>query len=279
MRKNRLTKGIAMLLTAALLTGAGVNVQAAAKNVDNQDHISLWVGDSRTVLIYQDLNMKAPNGTAYRNKAYVKGKYLMLKYRDCYAGRGTGYYLIRESIPKVKKVAAKPGRQNIVFASGVNDLYNTQLNPFHRYSGKGKAVTASPEILAEKYWELYKNYFIKEYPEDHFYLMSINPVYTPLYYRGNSVNNNKIVRFNKKLKSLINQSSYKNVSYVNTYKNVFKKQGLIHKKSAYRYAAKYRRMPVRYMKESSCFQLHYSTEVDKQIYQYVNQFIARDAEQ
>ncbi len=278
MRKKGFTKGIAMLLTTALLAGAGVNVQAAAKNVDKNDNISLWVGDSRTVLIYQDLNMKAPNGTAYRNKAYVQGKYLMLKYRDCYAGRGTGYYLVRDGIPKVKKIAGKKGRQNIVFASGVNDIYNTQLNPFRSYS-KGKAVAASPETLAEKYWELYKNYFIKAHPEDHFYLMSINPVYTPLYYRGNSVNNSKIVRFNKRLKTLIKQSPYENVSYVNTYKNVFKKQGLIHKKSAYRYAAKYRRMPVRYMKESSCFQLHYSTEVDKQIYQYVNQFIAKDADQ
>ena len=38
-------------------------------------------GDSRTVLIYQDLDMKAPNGKAYRDKARVSGGYLYLTYR------------------------------------------------------------------------------------------------------------------------------------------------------------------------------------------------------
>lgn len=265
-------------MSAALLSGAATHVQAAPKNIDNNDNISLWVGDSRTVLIYQDMDMRAPNGTAYRKKARVEGKFLMLRYRDCYAGRGTGYYFVKEGIPKVKAVAEKTGCQNIVLASGVNDIYNTQLNPFRSYVGKGRSIAASPETLAVKYWELYKDNFISKYPEDHFYLMSINPVYTPLRYRGNIVTNSKIVKFNKKLRSLIEESSYDNVSYVNTYNQIFKRQGLIHKKSAYRYAAKYRRMPVRYMRESSCFQLHYSTEVDLQIFDYVNQFIEEEKE-
>ena len=68
MNKNWLTRTAAALMAAAVLFGGGMTAQAA-ENVDTQDDISLWVGDSRTVLIYQDLNMKAPNGTAYRNKA------------------------------------------------------------------------------------------------------------------------------------------------------------------------------------------------------------------
>ena len=88
--------------------------------------------------------------------------------------------------------------------------------------------------------------------------------------------NDKVVRFNKKMKSLIAKSSFENVSYVDTYKNIFKKQGLIHKKSAYRYALKYRTTNVRYMRESSSYQLHFSDKVNKMIYNYVNQFIEQD---
>lgn len=275
MRKKLISKVTMALTAAVLLAGANSTVQAAAANIDTNDSISLWVGDSRTVLIYQDLNMKAKNGTAYRNKAKVQGKYLLLKYRDCYAGRGTGYNLVEESIPKVTQVVSKQGRQNVVFASGVNDIYNAQLNPFSVRVG-GKNVPASPEKLAKKYWKLYKKNFIKKYPEDHFYLMSVNPVYCTLWYGGGSVTNSKIVKFNNTLKSLIEKSSYQNVSYIDTYKNIFKKQGLIYKKSAYRYALKYRTTNVRYMRESSSYQLHYSEEVDKQIYQYVNQFIESD---
>ena len=144
-----------MLLAAAMLAGAGTTAQAAAKNIDTRDNISLWVGDSRTVLIYQDLNMKAPGGVSYRSKARVEGKYLMLKYRDCYAGRGTGYSLVEEAIPVVENVVSEPGRQNVVFNSGVNDLYNTELNEFYTRVG-GKRVPASPETLAKQYWKLYK---------------------------------------------------------------------------------------------------------------------------
>ena len=275
MRKNRIIKMTTMLLAAAMLAGAGTTAQAAAKNIDTRDNISLWVGDSRTVLIYQDLNMKAPGGVSYRSKARVEGKYLMLKYRDCYAGRGTGYSLVEEAIPVVENVVSEPGRQNVVFNSGVNDLYNTELNEFYTRVG-GKRVPASPETLAKQYWKLYKKNFIKKYPEDYFYLMSLNPIYKPLHYQGNTATNSMVVRFNKKLKSLIEKSPYENVTYLDTYKNIFKKQGLIHKKSAYRYALKYRRLPIRYMKESSSYQLHYTTEVDEQIYNYVNNFMGND---
>lgn len=263
------------LTVAVLLAGISSSVQASAANVDTKDNISLWVGDSRTVLIYQDLNMKAKNGTAYRDKARVSGGYLYLTYRDCYAARGTGYNFAKKGVAKAAKVASKEGRQNIILSSGVNDLYKTEVNPFSTRVG-GKRVTASPEVLAKKYWELYKKNLIKKYPEDHFYITSLNPVYCPLYYKGNSVTNNKVKRFNKKLKGLIEKSSFTNVSYVDTYKNIFKKQGLIHKKSTYRYALKYRTTNVRYMRESSSYQLHYSEEVNKQIYQYVNQFIEQD---
>ena len=242
--------------------------QVNAKVIDTEDVISLWVGDSRTVLIYQDLNMKSKKGISYRSKARVEGRFLMLKYRDCYAGRGTGYDFVRKGIPKVRKTIRKKGRQNVIFSSGVNDIYNPSVHPF--------SSTISPESLAVKYWELYKNQCIKKYPEDHFYIQSINPIYKPLYYRGHSVTNEKIKRFNKKMKSLIKHSKYKNVRYIDTYKNIFVKEKLITKKKTYRYALKYRKMKVRYMRESSSFQLHYSTKVDKKIYRYVNQFIQYD---
>lgn len=88
MKKSLLTKVMALAMAAVMLFSFNTTSQAAAKkNIDTNDTISLWVGDSRTVLIYQDMNMRAPNGTKYRNKARVEGKYLMLKYRDCYAGR------------------------------------------------------------------------------------------------------------------------------------------------------------------------------------------------
>ena len=45
--------------------------QANTKVIDTNDVISLWVGDSRTVLIYQDLNMKSKKGISYRSKARV----------------------------------------------------------------------------------------------------------------------------------------------------------------------------------------------------------------
>ena len=274
MNKNWLTRTAAALMAAAVLFGGGMTAQAA-ENVDTQDDISLWVGDSRTVLIYQDLNMKAPNGTAYRNKARVSGGYLYLTYRDCYAARGSGYDLVLKADSKIKSVVDKEGRKNVVFSSGLNDLYKTEVNPFSTRVN-GKKVTASPETLAKKYWKLYKKNYIKKYPEDHFYITSMNPVYSALYYRGNSVTNDKVVRFNKKMKSLIAKSSFENVSYVDTYKNIFKKQGLIHKKSAYRYALKYRTTNVRYMRESSSYQLHFSDKVNKMIYNYVNQFIEQD---
>lgn len=269
-----MAKAAATLMAAVILAGSG-SVAQAAENVDTQDNISLWVGDSRTVLIYQDLDMKAPNGKAYRDKARVSGGYLYLTYRDCYAARGSGYDLAVNAMTKAVKVVGKEGRQNVVLSSGLNDLYKTEVNPFSTRV-KGKKVTASPEVLAKKYWKLYKKNLIKKYPEDRFYITSLNPVYCPLYYRGNSVTNDKVIRFNKKLKSLIAKSSFTNVSYVDTYKYIFKKQGLLHKKSAYRYALKYRTTNVRYMRESSSYQLHYSDKVNKMVYNYVNQFIGQD---
>lgn len=274
MKKNAMAKAAATLMAAVILAGSGSAAQAA-ENVDTQDNISLWVGDSRTVLIYQDLDMKAPNGKAYRDKARVSGGYLYLTYRDCYAARGSGYDLAVNAMTKAVKVVGKEGRQNVVLSSGLNDLYKTEVNPFSTRV-KGKKVTASPEVLAKKYWKLYKKNLIKKYPEDRFYITSLNPVYCPLYYRGNSVTNDKVIRFNKKLKSLIAKSSFTNVSYVDTYKYIFKKQGLLHKKSAYRYALKYRTTNVRYMRESSSYQLHYSDKVNKMVYNYVNQFIGQD---
>ena len=102
-------------MAAAVLFGGGMTAQAA-ENVDTQDDISLWVGDSRTVLIYQDLNMKAPNGTAYRNKAKVSGGYLYLTYRDCYAARGSGYDLVLKADSKIKRVVIR--RKLIRFPPG-----------------------------------------------------------------------------------------------------------------------------------------------------------------
>ena len=57
MKKNAMAKAAATLMAAVILAGSG-SVAQAAENVDTQDNISLWVGDSRTVLIYQDLDMK-----------------------------------------------------------------------------------------------------------------------------------------------------------------------------------------------------------------------------
>ena len=258
MKKSLLTKVMALAMAAVMLFSFNTTSQAATKkNIDTNDAISLWVGDSRTVLIYQDMDMRAPNGTKYRNKARVEGKYLMLKYRDCYAGRGTGYNLVRGGRTRIQNVARKAGRQNIVFASGVNDIYNPQVSPFRSYVGGGRVAPASPETLATEYWKLYES-FISKYPEDHFYLLSVNPVYCTLRYRGNTVTNSKVIRFNKTLRKLVKKSGYKNVTYVDTYKNVFQKNGWVHKKSAYRYAIKYRKMNVRYMRESSSYQLRFS---------------------
>ena len=240
MKKKLLTKVAAVAMAAVMLLGSNITSQAATKkNIDTNDAISLWVGDSRTVLIYQDMDMRAPNGTTYRNKARVEGKYLMLKYRDCYAGRGTGYNLVRSGSTRIQNVVRKAGRQNVVFASGVNDIYNPGVSPFRSYVS-GRVAPASPEILATQYWKLYKS-FISKYPEDHFYLLSVNPVYCTLRYRGNTVTNSKVIRFNTTLRKLVRKSGYKNVTYVNTYKNVFQKNGWVHKKSAYRYALKYRK--------------------------------------
>ena len=276
MKKSLLTKVMALAMAAVMLFSFNTTSQAAAKkNIDTNDTISLWVGDSRTVLIYQDMDMRAPNGTKYRNKARVEGKYLMLKYRDCYAGRGTGYNLVRGGRTRIQNVARKAGRQNIVFASGVNDIYNPQVSPFRSYVGGGRVAPASPETLATEYWKLYES-FISKYPEDHFYLLSVNPVYCTLRYRGNTVTNSKVICFNKTLRKLVKKSGYKNVTYVDTYKNVFQKNGWVHKKSAYRYAIKYRKMNVRYMRESSSYQLHYTDSVDKKLFKYVNDFIKND---
>ena len=75
MKKSLLTKVMALAIAAVMLFSFNTTSQAAAKkNIDTNDTISLWVGDSRTVLIYQDMNMRAPNGTKYRNKARVEGK-------------------------------------------------------------------------------------------------------------------------------------------------------------------------------------------------------------
>lgn len=270
---------IKYILFTTLLLLLSVNIfsiDISAKNIDTDDNISLWIGDSRTVLIYQDLNMKSKNGTSYRSKAKIERfnstSYLMLKYRDCYAARGIGYNFIKNSMPKIKSVAKKKECQNIILSPSVNDIYNTRLNSFYYYNNR-KRVPASPEKLAKKYWKLFKKELIKKYKDDHFYILSINPVYRPLKYQGNTVTNEKIVRFNKTMKNLIAKSSFENVSYVDTYKNIFKKQGLIHKKSAYRYALKYRTTNVRYMRESSSYQLHYSDKVNKMLYKYVNDFI------
>lgn len=73
MKKSLLTKVMALAMAAVMLFSFNTTSQAAAKkNIDTNDTISLWVGDSRTVLIYQDMNMRAPNGTKYRNKARVE---------------------------------------------------------------------------------------------------------------------------------------------------------------------------------------------------------------
>ena len=270
-RKHNLFIILIMLLSTCFF-----RIEVSAKNIDTDDNISLWVGDSRTVLIYQDLNMKSKKNVSYRSKAKIERfnsrSFLMLKYRDCYAARGIGYDFIKKSIPKIKSIVKKRDCQNIVLSPSVNDIYNTRLNSFYYY-GNGKRIPASPEKLAKKYWKLFKTELVKKYTDDHFYILSINPVYCPLKYQGNTVTNEKIVRFNKKMKSLIAKSSFENVSYVDTYKNIFKKQGLIHKKSAYRYALKYRTTNVRYMRESSSYQLHFSDKVDKKIYKYVNGFI------
>ena len=101
-------------------------------------------------------------------------------------------------------------------------------------------------------------------------------MYCTLRYRGNTVTNSKVIRFNKTLRKLVKKSGYKNVTYVDTYKNVFQKNGWVHKNSAYRYAIKYRKMNVRYMRESSSYQLHYTDSVDKKLFKYVNDFIKND---
>ena len=178
--KNNLISKVATLLTAAvLLTGTGSAVQASAANIDTNDNISLWVGDSRTVLIYQDLDMRANNGIAYRDKARVSGGYLYLTYRDCYAARGSGYDLAQKGVAKAVKVVSKAGRQNVILSSGLNDLYKTEVNPFSTRV-RGRKVTASPEVFAKKYWKFHKKNLIKKYPEDRFYITSLNPVYCPL---------------------------------------------------------------------------------------------------
>lgn len=115
--------------------------------------------------------------------------------------------------------------------------------------------------------------FIRKYPEDNFYILSLNPIYKPLHYKGNTITNKKIKEFNKQMKKMIRKSNYRNTKFINTYKNIFKKEKIIHEKSACRYALKYRKLNIRHMRESSSFQLHYSSKIDKKIYKYVNQFI------
>ena len=74
MKKSLLTKVMALAMTAVMLFSFNTTSQAAAKkNIDTNATISLWVGDSRTVLIYQDMDMRAANGTKYRDKARVEG--------------------------------------------------------------------------------------------------------------------------------------------------------------------------------------------------------------
>ena len=63
MKKSLLTKVMTLAMAAVMLFSFNMTSQAAAKkNIDTNDTISLWVGDSRTVLIYQDMDMRAPNG-------------------------------------------------------------------------------------------------------------------------------------------------------------------------------------------------------------------------
>ena len=65
---------------------------------------------------------------------------------------------------------------------------------------------------------------------------------------------------------MIRKSNYRNTEFINTYKNIFKKEKIIHEKSAYGYALKYRKLNIRHMRESSSFQLHYSSKIDKKKY-------------
>ena len=52
MKKSLLTKVMALAIAAVMLFSFNTTSQAAAKkNIDTNDTISLWVGDSRTVLI------------------------------------------------------------------------------------------------------------------------------------------------------------------------------------------------------------------------------------
>ncbi len=261
-------------LAFVMLIGYGAEANAATKKyIDAQNNISLWIGDSRTVLIYQDL-MYTNTGIAYGSKLYKKNSHITLTYGEAYASRGTGYNFVKSAHKKITSVLKKPGRQNIVFASGVNDMWNPNLSPFTRKSN-GKTVSATPETLARAYWRWYYKKYISVYKNDHFYLMSVNPLYTNFYAKNTLLTNKKVVRFNNTLKKLVAKYNCSNVTYVDTYNKVFVNKKLIHKASAYRYATKYRKLPG-LKKEVNCYQLHYSTATNQIIYNYVNSVINKE---
>ncbi len=273
-KKMKWKRLASIAMAFVMLTGFGAETNAAAnKVIDAHDKIDLWIGDSRSVLIYQDL-MYTNTGVAYGSKLAKKKGYIVLKYGEVYAGRGTGFNFMRGAHKKITSIVKKPGRQNIVFASGVNDMWNPALSPYKKRSN-GKVVAASPETLAKAYWKWYYKKYITVYKDDHFYLMSVNPMYTNLYAKKTLLTNSKVVRFNNTLKKLAARYNCKNVTYVDTYKMVFVKSGMVHKISAYRYAAKYRKLPG-LKREKSCYQLHYSTTTNQKIFNYVNNVINKE---
>ncbi|MDO4975930.1 MAG: hypothetical protein Q4E53_01595 [Eubacteriales bacterium] len=274
---KKICKKVACVLMATLMLLPAIPTKAGTvtieKYVDASDAINLWVGDSRTVLIYQDL-MYNVRGKGYASSLFKKGRYIYLKYGDCYAGRGTGYYFVKNADKTIRSTISQPGRQNVVFGSGVNDMWNPILSPFKKRIG-GKLVSENPEVLAREYWKLYYKRYISRYPEDRFYLLSVNPVYGTTKLEGTKLNNAKIKRFNATLKKYIKNSPMKNVVFVDTYNDIFIKRKWANCKKAYRYAATYRKLPG-LLKERNSFQLHYTRAADQEIYRYVNKTIIED---
>lgn len=279
MSLKKICKKVACVLMAAMMFVPVLPAKAGTvvieKYTDTKDAIDFWVGDSRTVLIYQDL-MHNERGKKYASSLYKKGKYIYLKYGDCYAGRGTGYYFVKNADKKIRSVVSKQGRQNVVFGSGVNDMWNPILSPFKR-KVSGKYVSAKPEVLAKEYWKLYYKRYISKYPEDKFYLLSVNPNYGVFKVAGTKLDNAKVRKFNATLKKCILSSPMKNVVYVDTYNEIFTKNRWTSNKRAYRFAASYRKLPG-LLRERNSFQLHYTKAANQEIYRYVNKVISEDKE-
>lgn len=145
----------------------------------------ILVGDSRMDLMYKSKKeLLIPNSILFTAKSGVKIDWLyekgISKLYNIFSNKNYKYY--------------------VVFNLGVNDLHYVE----------------DVELRVQEYYKLYNN-IVKNNPNIEFYFLSVNPIIEDVLKENfgydEKKTNKKINRFNKKMKSLIDNSNSNNFKY------------------------------------------------------------------